>query len=143
MEATTFKVRTPEITGGRSHTPLVRTEAAAVSLNYYSAGRENKLHTHPGEDHAFLVLDGEATFYDRDGKPTVLRKGEGIMLPEGWYYRFRNSGDKPLALLRFTAYKSRPMVKRVDVEGRTREEDETDYVCVDGEPIPGRHWEFS
>jgi quercetin dioxygenase-like cupin family protein len=144
MDASTFKIKTPCLTGGRSHTPLARTDSAVVGLNYYAPGRKNTLHTHPGEDHAFVVLDGEATFYDKSGNATVLKKGEGIMLPEGWYYWFQSSGDKPLALLRFTAYKSdRPKVKRVDVQGRSREDDEQDYVNVDGEIIKDSFWELS
>lgn len=91
-----------------------------------------------------MVLDGEATFYDKAGNTKVLRKGEGIMLPENWYYWFQSTSDKPLALLRFTAYKSdRPQVKRVDAQGRTREEDEVGYAYVDGEPIREQFWELS
>jgi mannose-6-phosphate isomerase-like protein (cupin superfamily) len=144
MDATTFRIKTPCLTGGRSHTPLARTETAVVGLNYYAPGRKNTLHTHPGEDHAFVVLDGEATFYDKGGNATVLKKGEGIMLPEGWYYWFQSTGEQPLALLRFTAYKgNRPKVKRVDVQGRNREDDEQDYANVDGEVIKDRFWELS
>jgi mannose-6-phosphate isomerase-like protein (cupin superfamily) len=91
-----------------------------------------------------VVLDGEATFYDKAGNTKVLGKGEGIMLPEHWYYWFQSTGDKPLALLRFTSYKSnRPQVKRVDAQGRTREEDEVGYAYVDGEPIREQFWELS
>ena len=91
-----------------------------------------------------MVLDGEATFHDKEGNATLLKKGEGIMLPEGWYYWFQNTGETPLALLRFTAYKSdRPQVKRVDVKGRTREEDEQGYAYVDGQPIRDQFWEIA
>lgn len=143
MEATTFKIKTPCLTGGRSHTPLAQTEHANVGLNYYTPGRKNKLHTHPGEDHSFVVLDGQATFYDKEGNATVLDKGEGIMLPEGWYYWFQSTGEKPLALLRFSARKSRPKVVRIDAEGNKRTEEENDYVAVDGEPVEGKYWELT
>ena len=49
MEASTFKLKTPHITGGRSHTPLAQTEHMTIGLNYYIPGRKNKLHTHPAE----------------------------------------------------------------------------------------------
>ena len=62
MEASTFKLKTPHITGGRSHTPLAQTEHMTIGLNYYIPGRKNKLHTHPGEDHTCVVMDGQATF---------------------------------------------------------------------------------
>lgn len=123
--------------------PLARTDHVSVSLNYYAPGRKNSLHTHPGEDHAFVVLDGEVTFYDKDDKSTVLKKGQGIMLPEGWYYRFENTGGTPLALLRFSAWKQGRQVARVEATGRTRGEDAAEYEHVDGAPVEGRYWKLS
>lgn len=143
MGAFTFKLRTPLLSAGRSIMPLARTGMMSVGLNYYSPGRKNSLHTHPGEDHAFVVLDGEVTFYDKEGKATVLKKGAGIMLPEGWYYWFENSGGKPLALLRFSAWKQGRKVARVEATGRTRGEDATEYEHVDGTPIEGQYWEMT
>ena len=144
MGAQTFTVKTPRITGGRSHMPLVRTDVLMSGLNYYAPGRKNKLHTHPGEDHMFVVLDGEATFFDKDENTTVLTKGDGILLPEGHYYQFENTGDVPLALLRFAAYKAdRKGIRRVDVAGGTNTEDEMDYVCVDGDVVDGQEWTLS
>ena len=58
MDASTFKLKTPLLTGGRSHMPLAKTEQVSVGLNYYVPGRKNTLHTHPGEDHTFVVMDG-------------------------------------------------------------------------------------
>ncbi len=143
MAAQTFEVKTPLLTGGRSIMPLARTGIMSVGLNYYSPGRKNSLHTHPGEDHAFVVLDGEVTFYDKDNNAAVLKKGQGIMLPEGWYYWFENSGGKPLVLLRFSAWKQGRKVARVETTGRTRGEDATEYEHVDGTPIERQYWELS
>ena len=143
MEAQTFEVKTPLLTAGRSIMPLARTGIMSVGLNYYSPGRKNSLHTHPGEDHAFVVLDGEVTFYDKEGKATVIKKGDGIMLPEGWYYWFENTGGKPLALLRFSAWKQGRKVARIEAAGGTRGEDATEYEHVDGTPVEGRYWELS
>lgn len=123
--------------------PLSRTELASVGLNYYTPERKNTLHTHPGEDHAFIVLDGEATFYDKEEEATVLKKGQGIMLPEGWYYWFQNTGERPLVLLRFSACKKERPLARIDIKGRTRDEDQTEYVFVDGVPIEGKDWKLS
>jgi len=121
--------------------PLVRTDVLNSGLNYYAPGRKNKLHTHPGEDHVFVVLDGEATFFDREQNATVLKKGQGILLPEGHFYQFENTGDTALALLRFAAYKAdRKEVKRIEEGGNKRTDDETDYVCVDGSPVEGQEW---
>jgi mannose-6-phosphate isomerase-like protein (cupin superfamily) len=144
MEASTFKLRTPHITGGRSHIPLAQTEHMSVGLNYYVPGRKNKLHTHPGEDHIFVVMDGQATFYNREHQPTVLNKGEGIMLPENHYYYFQSTGDKPLALFRVSAKKgNNPKVVRVDNEGNRRTEEENDFIVVDGTTVEGKFWELT
>ena len=141
MPAQTFTIKTPRITGGRSHMPLARTDVLMSGLNYYAPGRKNKLHTHPGEDHVFVVLDGEATFYDREQNTTVLKRGDGILLPEGHFYQFENSGKTDLALLRFAAYKpDRKEVRRLEEGGTTRTEDEMEYVCVDGSPVEGKEW---
>lgn len=93
----------------------------------------------------FVVLDGQATFFDREQTATVLNKGEGILLPEGHFYQFESSGDTALALLRFAAYKAdRKDVRRVDASGaNAKTEDEMDYVCVDGSPVEGEEWTLS
>ena len=143
MEASTFKLKTPHITGGRSHIPLAQTKNMTIGLNYYVPGRKNKLHTHPGEDHTFVVIDGQATFYNKDHEPTVLNKGEGILLPENHYYYFASTGDKPLALFRVSAKKgNKPKVVRVDAEGNRRQDEEIDFVVVDGQVVEGQYWEM-
>jgi mannose-6-phosphate isomerase-like protein (cupin superfamily) len=143
MEASTFKLKTPQITGGRSHIPLAATESMSVGLNYYTPGRKNKLHTHPGEDHTFVVMEGQATFYNKEHEPTVLNKGEGIMLPENHYYYFQNTGEGPLALLRVSAKKgTKPKVVRVDTEGNRRTEEENEFIVVDGTTVEGKFWEL-
>ena len=106
MDAFTYQLKTPMITGGRSHIPLADTDLMSVGINYYSVGRKNKLHAHFGEDHTFVVLDGEATFYNKDHQPNTIKKGQAIMLPAGVYYYFENSGEIPLALLRVSALKA-------------------------------------
>jgi len=142
MEARTFEIATPMLTGGRSQMPLARTDLVSVTLNYYTPGRKNKLHSHPGEDHVFVVLDGEATFYDKDDRSTVIKKGEGIIIPGDWYYGFQNTGGKDLAMLRFGARKEKAPVARIESTGRTSE-DVTEYIHVDGTPIEGRYWRMS
>jgi mannose-6-phosphate isomerase-like protein (cupin superfamily) len=142
MDAFTYQLKTPKITGGRSHIPLADTELMSVGINYYSVGRKNKLHAHFGEDHTFVVLDGQATFYNKEHQPSVLNKGEAIMLPIGCLYYFENSGDVPLALLRVSALKGKPEFTRVDAEGNKRTEVENNYITVDGEPVPGQFWEM-
>lgn len=142
MEARTFELKTPLLTSGRSQMPLARTDLVSVALNYYTPGRKNKLHSHPGEDHVFVVLDGEVTFYDKDDRSTVIKKGHGIMIPGDWCYCFQNTGAKDLAMLRFGARREKSAVARIESTGRTSE-DATEYVHVDGAPIERRYWRMS
>lgn len=77
MEAQTFELKTPHLKEGRSHTVLAQTDLMNVAIKYYNEGGENALHTHPTEDHVFIVLDGEATFYDKEERaPSLARARE-------------------------------------------------------------------
>jgi mannose-6-phosphate isomerase-like protein (cupin superfamily) len=102
-KAETFRLRTPLLSQGRSHHVLAATDMVNVAIKCYSSGGENALHTHVGEDHVFVVLQGRARFYDSDGKETELGRNQGILLPRGWFYRFESCADEPLILLRFGA----------------------------------------
>jgi mannose-6-phosphate isomerase-like protein (cupin superfamily) len=89
-------------------------------------------------------MDGQATFYNKDHQPSVLNKGDGIILPENHYYYFQSTGDRPLALFRVSAKKgAKPKVLRVDSEGNKRTDEETDFVVVDGETVEGKFWELT
>ena len=96
MVAQTFELKTPYLKTGRSHNILAQTDLINVAIKYYYEGGENSLHTHPTEDHAFIVLDGEATFYDRAGNATALNKGKGILLPERLCRNWWNIQSKPV-----------------------------------------------
>src|SRR5216117_3478865 len=66
----------------------------------YASGDENGLHTHPNEDHTFIVLQGSARYYDADSGHTDVSKHERIMLPAGAYYWFEATSKDPLVLVR-------------------------------------------
>ena len=53
-----------------------------------------------GELDVWPQLDGEATFYDSNDVSTVVRCGEGILMPAGTRYRFVTTGDGPAVVLR-------------------------------------------
>ena len=53
-----------------------------VVLKTYAADGENGLHAHPSEDHTFVVLQGEATFYGPNDKTRTIGKNEGVPLPQ-------------------------------------------------------------
>ena len=139
MEAQIFELKTPYLKEGRSTHLLARTDLMTVMIKYYNEGGENTLHAHPTEDHVFVVLDGEATFYDKAEKATVLKKGQGILIPKQCYYWFQNTGGKPLILLRFGASKE-AMVSRTNVDGKPLLARSAENKHVDAVPIEGSCW---
>ena len=102
--ATTFKLRCQLPAQGRSDTVVAATPLMNIVLKAYAAGGENTLHAHHNEDHAFIALQGHATFYG-EGSKVIARIGrnEGIMLPKGVLYYFEAGTEEPLILLRIGA----------------------------------------
>src|SRR2546423_15665078 len=84
-----FKLRAQMLEKGRTNTHLARTENMWATLKVYASGGENGLHTHPNEDHTFIVLQGSARYYDADGGHVDVGRHEGIMLPAGPSYWFQ------------------------------------------------------
>jgi mannose-6-phosphate isomerase-like protein (cupin superfamily) len=98
--ASFFRLRAQMLEQGRSDTTVAKTSNMVVRLKVYASGGENGLHTHTNEDHTFVILQGSARFYDKDGKGTDVAKNGGIMLPAGAYYWFEATSKEPLVLLR-------------------------------------------
>jgi len=72
-----------------------------LRLKVYASGGENGLHAHEKEDHAFFVLQGEATFHiGEDEEEVRVGPFEGMMVPKGALYRFASSGPGNLVMLR-------------------------------------------
>jgi quercetin dioxygenase-like cupin family protein len=122
-QASFFKMRAQMLEQGRTNTPLARTENMWAILKVYASGGENGLHTHPNEDHTFLVLQGKARYYDADGNHVDVGRHEGIMLPAGAYYWFEAISKEPLVLVRIGC-----RVGPKDASGRLN---------IRGEPMPG------
>ena len=95
-----FSLRIERLSAGKSEALLAQADELEMRIKVYAEGGENTLHAHLDHDHAFVVLDGQATFYDRDETETVVGKYQGIMLPRGTHYHFCNSGEGNLVLLR-------------------------------------------
>jgi len=118
-EAVTFKLKAQLLEQGLTDEEIVRTDNMWARLKVYASGGENVLHAHPIEDHMFLILQGRAIFYDKEGTSTELGKYEGILLPARTYYWFCATGDEPLVLFRLGAKAGEPNggITRVDVTG--------------------------
>src|SRR5258708_13572393 len=76
-----FKLEAQLPQQGRTDTPLAASDKMWVVLKTYAADGENGLHAHPNEDHTFVVLQGEATFYGPNDETRTIGKNEGILLP--------------------------------------------------------------
>jgi mannose-6-phosphate isomerase-like protein (cupin superfamily) len=99
-QALAFTLKTPLIERGGLNNVVAETESLWLWVKVYAEGGENHLHAHQTEDHAFIVLDGQATFHDQDDNALVRNRYEGVLQPRGAYYWFTNTGDRPLVLLR-------------------------------------------
>ena len=121
-KASFFKMRAQMLEEGRTNTALARTDNMWATLKVYASGGENGLHTHPNEDHTFLVLQGRARYYDAEGGHTDVGTHEGIMLPGGAYYWFEAISKEPLVLVRIGC--------------RTGPRDTRARLNVRGEPMP-------
>lgn len=91
----------PLLEGGATMDLLGLAPALWAHSKVYSTGGENALHSHEIEDHVFLILQGEATFYFGDDSTKVVRAFEGVMVPRGTRYRFHaNEASGNLVMFR-------------------------------------------
>ena len=96
-----FSLRnTPLLAQGTSYDPMATAENLWVALKVYASGGENALHSHAGEDHAFIILQGKATFTFGDGRTQVVGPYEGVMLPKNALYKFEADEAENLVMLR-------------------------------------------
>src|SRR4051794_40139895 len=99
--AVLFSMRNvPLLQQGTIYDPLATAENLWVNLKVYASGGENALHSHGGEDHIFVVLQGKATFTFKDGRTSVVTKHEGVMIPKNVQYKFEADEAENLVLLR-------------------------------------------
>lgn len=136
-----FRLKTQLLSKGRSDQLLAGTDLMSIRIKCYAQGGENALHSHPAEDHAFIVLDGAAKFFGKDGETSVLTKNQGILLPKGSYYKFESCGDTPLVLLRVGADKEKPRIGRINPQGKPLPGGSPVNKHEDGVPIEGLFYE--
>ena len=103
-KAVLFSMRNlPLLEQGTTYDPLATAENLWVNIKVYASGGENALHSHGGEDHAFIVLQGKATFTFGDGRTAVVGTYEGVMIPKNVLYKFEADSAENLVLLRMGA----------------------------------------
>ncbi len=99
-----FKLRAQLLDAGSESRVLAETQNMQMKIRVYAANEgENAMHAHHNQDHSFVVLQGQARFYGPRGEIWDLGRNEGIMLPEGTYYCFENSGGDSLVVMRIAA----------------------------------------
>ena len=91
---------TPLLEQGTIYGPLATAENLWVNIKVYASGGENALHSHAGEDHSFIILQGKATFTFGDGRTQVVGKYDGVMLPKNAKYKFEADETENLVMLR-------------------------------------------
>src|SRR5262245_65900417 len=100
-KAVVFSMRNlPLLEQGTTYDPLATAENLWTSIKVYASGGENALHSHGGEDHIFIVLQGKATFTFADGRTQIVGLNEGVMIPKQVQSQLEAGERADLALLR-------------------------------------------
>ena len=102
---------------------LSRTDTLTVSVQIINDGGETNMHSHTGEDEAWVVVSGRVRFYGTssatdNGEELVGELGprEGIMIPKGVPYWFEPVGDEQLEILRVSSIDRAIKGERVNYE---------------------------
>jgi mannose-6-phosphate isomerase-like protein (cupin superfamily) len=90
-----------DIRAGEGDINLPGSDELSGVIKRYAAGGENRMHSHPTEDHTFYVLEGEGTFHlDNDANVLLVGRNEAVHIPRGSSYWFESSGAEKLIILR-------------------------------------------
>ena len=137
-----FKLKAQLPSMGRTNVPMASSQKMWVTLKTYAHDGENELHAHPNEDHSFVVLQGQATFYGPNGEEKVIGKDEGVLLPHGTFYWFKATSDEPLVMVRIgcAAFDGSPKGKhgRIDINGKPMAGDSVENKSV--KPVMTDKW---
>jgi mannose-6-phosphate isomerase-like protein (cupin superfamily) len=141
FDAEFFNLTTPLLAQGRVDNLVAQTELLKLVVKVYAAGGENAMHQHPYEDHAFVVLQGEATFHiNADENIHVVKKNDGVMLKRGVCYWFQSSSAENLVMLRVGAAEKWPADGRAFPDGRQFAGDSVENKEIDVVPLAGRQF---
>ena len=102
-KAQLFSLKTPYMQQGRVTQLAAETPNMWIHTKINAEGGENEIHTHLDEDHAFIVLEGEMSVFDEKGNEMQVKPYQGVLLPKGAYYRYLNTGNGNLVMLRIGA----------------------------------------
>lgn len=105
---------------GRTNQVLGASSRLNVVLKTYASGGENELHAHSNEDHLFVVLQGEASFFGPRNEQRDVVKNDCVLLPAGAMYWFQAKEGEPLVMLRIGAVidPNEDVLARIDEDGK-------------------------
>jgi len=98
-----FSLKTPYMKQGRVTQLVAETANMWIHTKINAEGGENEIHKHLDEDHAFIVLEGQMSVFDENGGEIEVKQYQGVMIPKGAYYRYLNTGDGNLVVIRVGA----------------------------------------
>ena len=114
-EAKPFKLEKLVFDGVKHSKLMCSSDLLRVHHQVIKSGGENNLHSHPGEDAFWLVLNGAVRFYGEGDKEIgVYKKEEGVLIPRGFKYWFESASDEPLEVLRIGARDQTKENKRIN-----------------------------
>ncbi|GEM_PF-6907275 len=116
-----FRLRVPMRQEGKApFLPLARGRNLSFYLNAYEPGMgERNLHAHDDEA-VWLMLSGEATFWTEGEREVAhLTQHQGLHIPLATPYRYQNTGDGLLVMLRAAA-RAEPLESSADFPVGTR-----------------------
>ena len=135
-----FSMRAQMLAQGRTHEWLTEAPNLLANLKVYASGGENGLHTHTGEDHMHIVMQGSACFFGPHGEEAHVGQYEGVMLPRGAFYRFQCTSKEPLVLLRVAARRLDGTNGRINVYGNPLPGESDENGKLPPVPVPGVFW---
>lgn len=124
-KAKLFSLKTPYMKQGRVTQLVAETSNMWIHTKINAEGGENEIHTHLDEDHSFIVLEGQMSVFDEKGNEMEVKPYQGVLIPKGAYYRYLNTGEGNLVVLRIGA----------GIKGQPQGGEEM-RVRPDGRPLP-------
>jgi mannose-6-phosphate isomerase-like protein (cupin superfamily) len=107
-----FSLKTPYMKQGRVTQLVAETSDMWIHTKINAEGGENEIHSHMDEDHAFIVLEGQMSVFDENGGEIEVKHHQGVMIPKGAYYRYLNTGEGNLVVIRVGAGVNAPGHRR-------------------------------
>ena len=115
QEAKPFTYKKPEFDGVKKTVLVCDSDLMRVHVQVVKNGGENNLHSHPGEDAFWYVINGAVKFYGEGDKVIgVYNKGEGILIPRGFKYWFESASSEALEIIRVGARDQNQELRRVN-----------------------------